>query len=363
MMKKWLLSFVALAPALALFGAPPPVVTALLGNDPVVMTEGREEAGKPEITAEWGLYRYRFVSAENKAKFVADPERYAIQYGGACANMGPLSGLGDPNRYTLYEGRIYSFASGECKKAFLDNPSAFIDSDDAPPQGSPADEEKARGLLDRAVDGFGGADAVATVKSLQTKIKLVQQRGSREVVGWREVAIGFPDRYRFSETWGAFQGGHAMSGGEGFRFSGAEAWPVKSAELAAMRRDLYRSPLALLKARGEAGFKAVAAGAGRVGETAVEWVDVGLPGVTTRLAIDPQSGRVLQVSYRGWTPKGLGQVTRTFSEYRKSNGLTLPHGIEIRYDGEPAGSALAVESVTTNGPLDPGLFRLPGEGG
>lgn len=359
-MKKWLLSFVALAPALILFGAPPPTVTVLLGNDPVEMTEGREVPGKPELAVELGFHRYLFASEANQARFVADPDRYAIQYGGSCAKMGALSGLGDPDRYTLHDGRIYAFASGECKKAFMDHPAAYVDTDDAPPAGSAADEEKARGLLSQALEGFGGAAAVDAVSSLHTKLKVVYHRGPREVVGTNEAVVGFPDRYRFVESWGAWQGGHGFAGGDGFRFSGAEAWPVRSAELAAMRRDLYHEPLVLLKLRGETGFKAVAAGPGKVGDTAVELVDVGLSGVTTRLAVDPKSGRVLEASFRGRTPKGLGQVSKTFSDFRKQNGLTLPHAIVIRYDGgPPADPGLTVESVTTNGALDPALFRLP----
>lgn len=359
-MKKWLLSMVVLAPAVVLLGAPPPTVTVLLGNDPVEMTEGREVPGKPELAAEVGFHRYLFASEENKAKFLADPDRYGLQYGGACAKMGPLSGLGDPNRYTLYEGRIYVFASGECKKAFLDHPEAFVDSDDAAPSGTPADEEKARALLERALEGFGGAAAVDGLNSIQTKLKAVYHHGSREVVGVQELAVGFPDRYRFVESFGAWQGGHGFAGGDGFRFNGTESWAVRAVELAAMRRDLYHEPLALLKLRGEAGFKAVAAGAGKVGDTAVELVDVGLSGVTTRLAIDPKSGRVLEASFRGRTPKGIGQVSRTYSDFDKSDGLVLPKVITLRYDGgQPADPSLTVESVSTNGALDPGLFRLP----
>jgi Cytochrome P460 len=52
---------------------------ALRGLDPVLLTDGREEMGKPEIIASHAGYRYQFVSEPNRAKFAADPKRFSIQ--------------------------------------------------------------------------------------------------------------------------------------------------------------------------------------------------------------------------------------------------------------------------------------------
>jgi hypothetical protein len=55
------------------------VPVAVGGLDPVLLVEGREERGKPEIVAEHGGYRYFFVSEPDRVQFVADPTRFAIQ--------------------------------------------------------------------------------------------------------------------------------------------------------------------------------------------------------------------------------------------------------------------------------------------
>ena len=52
---------------------------ALKGLDPVLLVDGREEKGKPEIVASHGSYRYQFVSEPNRAKFAADPEKFVAR--------------------------------------------------------------------------------------------------------------------------------------------------------------------------------------------------------------------------------------------------------------------------------------------
>src|SRR5262245_27119561 len=90
-----LLSLLAL-PALS---QPPAPAKALKGFDPVSLTQGKEVAGKDDLSVARGRYRYYFASAASKAAFEKDPARYEIQLAGACARMGPLSGLGSPDRF------------------------------------------------------------------------------------------------------------------------------------------------------------------------------------------------------------------------------------------------------------------------
>jgi hypothetical protein len=49
---------------------------ALRGLDPVLLVDGREELGKPEIVASHGPFRYQFVSEPNRAKFQANPAAF-----------------------------------------------------------------------------------------------------------------------------------------------------------------------------------------------------------------------------------------------------------------------------------------------
>ncbi|MGQ0662175.1 MAG: YHS domain-containing (seleno)protein [Pseudomonadota bacterium] len=82
----------------------------LKGHDPVgYFTEGRPVQGKSEFEAVWHGTHWRFSSAANRDLFVADPDRYAPQYGGYCAfgvAMGMKSEV-DPQAWTIVNGKLY----------------------------------------------------------------------------------------------------------------------------------------------------------------------------------------------------------------------------------------------------------------
>jgi len=61
---------------------------ALDGIDPVVLlTQGKEVSGKPELKVTRGRFDYLFASADTKAIFEKTPERFEIQLSGACARI------------------------------------------------------------------------------------------------------------------------------------------------------------------------------------------------------------------------------------------------------------------------------------
>ena len=109
----------------------PKVVTALKGLDPVELVAGKEVAGKVDIAATRGRYRYLFATPENKAAFEKNPEAFAVQYGGSCARMGPLSGSCNTERFVVHDKRVYVFSSDSCRKGFLLAPDLHIDRPDA----------------------------------------------------------------------------------------------------------------------------------------------------------------------------------------------------------------------------------------
>ncbi|MCC7426540.1 MAG: YHS domain protein [Alphaproteobacteria bacterium] len=83
---------------------------AIRGTDPVAyFTDGRPVAGRRDITAEWGGATWRFASVANRERFLAEPARYAPQYGGFCAwavaegYKAPI----DPRAWRIVDGRLY----------------------------------------------------------------------------------------------------------------------------------------------------------------------------------------------------------------------------------------------------------------
>ena len=83
---------------------------AIAGYDPVAyFTDGKPVAGSSELTTEWRGATWRFASAAHRDQFVADPERYAPQYGGYCAwavAHDDTAGI-DPEAWKIVDGKLY----------------------------------------------------------------------------------------------------------------------------------------------------------------------------------------------------------------------------------------------------------------
>ena len=82
------------------------------GYDPVsYFTDGRPEKGSDAFTATYDDATYWFKSAEHRAQFVADPDRYAPQFNGFCAiNVSRGAKYeADPEAWVIADGKLYVF--------------------------------------------------------------------------------------------------------------------------------------------------------------------------------------------------------------------------------------------------------------
>jgi hypothetical protein len=83
---------------------------AVDGYDPVAyFTEGKPVEGKKEFTTEWNGAKWRFASAANRDLFVAEPAKYAPQYGGYCAwaVANNYTADADPEAWAVVDGKLY----------------------------------------------------------------------------------------------------------------------------------------------------------------------------------------------------------------------------------------------------------------
>ena len=94
---------------------------ALAGHDPVAFfTAGKPMPGRPEFSFTYAGANYRFASAENLAKFRADPARYAPQFGGFCA-YGVAHGQLAPVEVTAFvvvDGRLLMQSNAAIRDQF-----------------------------------------------------------------------------------------------------------------------------------------------------------------------------------------------------------------------------------------------------
>ena len=85
---------------------------AIQGYDPVsYFKKGPQKGAKSIIYMHKGI-TYRFVNAENRKTFIANPEKYEPQYGGWCAYAMGKDGSKvaiNPKTYKIKDGKLYLF--------------------------------------------------------------------------------------------------------------------------------------------------------------------------------------------------------------------------------------------------------------
>lgn len=113
------LAVTAALPAASLIATPalaakPPVYAtdgiAINGYDPVAyFTMSKPVEGDMAHASDWEGVKMLFSSAENKAMFDADPEKFAPKYGGYCAYAVSKGGTAttSPDAWTVFEDRLY----------------------------------------------------------------------------------------------------------------------------------------------------------------------------------------------------------------------------------------------------------------
>ena len=92
---------------------------ALDGYDAVAYHEaGAPTKGSSEFTAEYNGAKWRFASAETRDRFIADPARYAPQYGGYCAWAAAegYTAKGDPRHWKVVDGKLYLNFNGRIQR-------------------------------------------------------------------------------------------------------------------------------------------------------------------------------------------------------------------------------------------------------
>jgi len=102
---------------------------AIKGYDTVAyFTESKPVKGKSEFSTEYNKATWLFSSQENLDLFLADPEKYAPQYGGYCAyavSQGSTASI-KPELFTIYKGKLYLNYNDSINDRWSANKDAFI---------------------------------------------------------------------------------------------------------------------------------------------------------------------------------------------------------------------------------------------
>lgn len=330
--------------------------------DPVELLAGRETKGDDSLALSHGMYNYHFVSSASRAAFEKNPDKYEVQLGGACGRMGPLSGYGRGDIYAVYDGRIYLFASKQCRESFLKAPEKLLEADDAPPPRDASAEKRGRELIDLAVKYAGGA-RIDALKTYQHRIERTEKHGDKDYRVVNAIMFAFPDRVRREESWNESTYGQAVTGDRGFGIetNAVEDMPLARDQVRAVRRIANRTPITILRARMRPDFIAVADGSQTVGDATGERVTVFFDECKMTLVIDPASGRLLGLETRMRAPSMvIADAKYTYVEEHNIDGITLPAAWRIEHDGKASDAApTKLTVIEINAELPAALFEQP----
>lgn len=116
------------SPGQTAYAAKDPVYTALFSSNAAggydvtaYFSENKAVEGSKKYSTEYNGARWLFASQENLDRFLADPEKYAPQYGGYCAWAAAQgqTAKGDPEHWSIHDGKLYLNYDAEIKQQWL----------------------------------------------------------------------------------------------------------------------------------------------------------------------------------------------------------------------------------------------------
>lgn len=322
---------------------------ALQGLDPVRLTAGAETAGREDLTESRSGFLYRFASEASRTEFRREPQRFEIQWEGACGKMGPASGAGSPDRWLVHDGRIYVFASDSCKRTFESNPAAHLERVETPPPHTKAQSAQARKLLDKAARYI--SPSLDRVTTLHLRWETASER-KKYAHTHRAYWFRFPDDARHDDEyaeWGAES--HRLTASAAAIVTPSSSTPMTPSARTVIHRDLAVELIPLLRARRQPGFEAWQEAPGRIG--------IAFRGAIRTLDIAPDTGEIRRISYRGRGPGGpFGDITESYSEWKPAHGLRIPHRVETTLNAKPWPSrSLRIVKAEVNTTLHDTVFQ------
>jgi hypothetical protein len=309
--------------------AAPPAGPDRIEFDVVALIErGEETPGRAELEVVRGNFAYRFVDAGSRDRFVAEPERFELAFGGGCARMGPLSGACSAARHCVHAGRVYLAASDACLKAFQGDPAAFLE---PAPESVEPDENGTRLALRTAL-WLGGSRRSSGDLALVEEHEEKQGETLWKVSNLRVLGRGgrYVDRSDWNDSAWWNDATFAAEGARGWaRSKKTPERALDASQLGALRREMLREPLAL--ARELVAGRATARDAGRV-----EWqvgerhalgraLELGCDGVRVVWLVDEATGELLgQRGLRRLANARVGDRIELFGHWVEVAGLRVP---------------------------------------
>lgn len=259
--------------------------------------------------------------------------------------MGPLSGEGSVHMYTVHDRKLFLFASEQCRTGFLKAPHLMLEGPDPGLKPNASASERGRALLARAVDAMGGAERIDAVRTYFQRQETEAASGARTYRVVKTKWFDFAGNLRSDESWDGSGWATVRSAGAAFTLPAGE--DLAELQVSAFEREMGHLLIAVLRTRNRDDAVVLHRGTGRIGKQEIEYVTVSCAGTNRTLGIDPSSGRVLTLGFRGRGPNlTVGRIEHRFADWRKVGEIELPFAWSAVFEGDPAPElAMALDMV------------------
>jgi zinc protease len=240
----------------------------------------------------------------------------------------------------------------------------------APPGEQPQVEAKpaasnaeGKALASKLAAALGGETKLKSIKSIASSYTRTQKGPQGDVSMSMRSTVVFPDQAHVEGQgpMGSFtvvispNASFVSAAGMGVRDLPESQ---KNENLLQLKRDL----IYIGQHASDPAFSFGASGTEKIGDINAQILDVSGDGVALRCYLDPQSGRVLRESYRTMGASGPIPTETDLSDWKTSDGLTLPYLRKTKQNGEDYSSA-QYTAIQINPAVDPKLFDKPAAAG
>jgi hypothetical protein len=232
---------------------------------------------------------------------------------------------------------------------------------DTLPAPTPDQLRRGRAAVSAAVVAHGGAERIASVRSLVYEGDITLNLEGGELTGLFSLVRVNPERMSFATRVLRFESREILDGAHAWSFtrsdSGAAA-EVDSSNADALRATFFANVVHQLQFASAPDAAPAWRGTELITGMTCDLVDYAAPfGGRHRMAIDTKSRRVIALD-AGLVPGPAWLDRRVLSDFRPVNGLLIPLIEERLEDGQRA-ARLVASKAAVDREIDPSLFRRP----
>jgi zinc protease len=221
-----------------------------------------------------------------------------------------------------------------------------------------ASNPEGKALAAKVAAAMGGLPKLQSVKTLHVAIAESEGGGPASPV---DVILAFPDSMHVDVQMP--QGTLTIVASPDAAFMSMAGMgtrslppPQKDEMLAQLHHDL----IYIAQHANDPAFTFTAAGSEKIGDVDAAIVDVGGAVPWVRWYVDPKTGYILREKYNGMGQMGPFEGESNLSDWRTSDGVTLPYKHENKQNGLPT-STSEYKKVEINPAVDPKVFEKPAE--